>query len=398
MEISIEDLRRVAGRQAKAVILQAIVDRAPVLLPRYGITTPIRARHFFAQIAHECDSFKTTKEYWGPTKAQLGYEGRTDLGNTRKGDGKRFMGRGLIQLTGRANYQTFGDRLGINLEDNPEKAADPGLSFEIACEDWKAKKLNALADRDDIVAITKKINGGKNGLKDRKVWLGKFAKLFPDEEEEPARVAHLVVPEDSDDLPDVLAGGEDPPPLNVQPVTATFNVDVKAIQQALIRIGYHEVGGVDGMWGGMTAAGIAAFKNDRGLKGSPVIDAELKAEISKCFDENGKVVWSRPIAPERANVTAAQVAVDTPAAKQTLWQWVVAKWTAVVAFVGSLFSGVSDRFETISDYVSPVRDFMTDIPGWLWLLGIGGTAALVWLSSRRATEAIVDDKRTGKLS
>lgn len=394
MELTMQDLRRVAGRQAKESILQAIVDRAPVLLPRYGIRTPRRARHFFAQVAHECDGFKTTTEYWGPTAAQKRYEGRDDLGNTQRGDGKRFMGRGLIQLTGRANYRTFGDRLGIDLEGNPAQAASPGLSFEIACEYWKAKKLNALADRDDIVAITKKINGGTNGLKDRKAWLAKFTKLFPDEETEPVSTAHLIVPEDGDDPPDVLAGGDDPQTLNVQPVTGKFSVDVKAVQHALVGRGYHEVGGIDGIWGGMTAAGIAAFKNDRGLKGEPVIDPALKSELSKAVAEG----WTRPIAPERANVTAAKVAEDTPAAKQTLWQWVVAKWTALVAFVGSLFSGVSDRFETISDYVSPVRDFMTDIPGWLWLLGIGGTAALVWLSSRRATEAIVDDKRTGKLS
>lgn len=210
-----------------------------------------------------------------------------------------------------------------------------------------------------------------------------------------AKVARLLAPVEEPLDADVGTGGDgDPPSLNVQPVTASYSVDVENIQRQLIRVGYHEVGGIDGIWGGMTVAGIAAFKNDRGLKGEPVIDAALKAELSKAIAEG----WSRPIAPERANITAAKVAAETPAAKQTWRQWAVAKWTTFTAFLLAAFNGVSSQFKGLSDYVEPVRDLFADVPGWLWLLGIGGAAALVWLSSRRATEAIVDDKRTGKLS
>jgi putative chitinase len=154
-------------------ILEAVAAGSPVL-DAYAITTPSRTCHFLAQIAHESDGFRTTQEY----ASGAAYEGRRDLGNTRAGDGKRYKGRGLIQLTGRANYRAYGARLGLDLEADPARAAEPELSLRIACEYWQAKGLNALADRDDIVTITRKINGGANGLAGRKAWLAKARKLW----------------------------------------------------------------------------------------------------------------------------------------------------------------------------------------------------------------------------
>lgn len=390
--ISVSQLRQVAGRSAKADILQAIADSAPVMLPRYQINTPLRQRHFFAQIAHECDGFKTTQEY----ASGAAYEGRRDLGNTKKGDGKRYKGRGLIQLTGRANYKTFGNRLGIDLEGDPAQAADPALSFQIACEYWKAKNLNALADRDDVVGITRKINGGPNGLADRKAWLRKFADVFSgDDDGADARPVHLIEPEDD-------SQDDDPPPtvtesgqgLNVQPQTAAYSLDVKTIQESLIRVGYHEVGGADGRWGGMTAAGIAAFKNDRGLKGEPVIDAALKTELSNAVAES----WTRPIAPERANLSAKDVAEKEPAVRQSLWQRLSAKVGLWFAGLGVTWSGITSAFQGVREKVEPVQEFFSDIPSYVWFVGIGGAAVLLLLSSGKVTNNLVDAKRTGKLS
>ena len=96
-----------------------------------------------------------------------------DLGNTKPGDGPRYKGRGLIQLTGRANYREYGKAMGVDLEGDPQKAGDPELSLAIACEYWKRRKINPDADRDDIVTVTKKINGGRNGLADRAQYLAK---------------------------------------------------------------------------------------------------------------------------------------------------------------------------------------------------------------------------------
>lgn len=133
-----------------------------------GVNTADRLAHFLAQISHESGGFRWMKEIWGPTPAQTRYEGRRDLGNTHPGDGHRFMGRGLIQLTGRANYARFGPKIGIDLVAHPERASEPGPAVALAVAYWNDRRLNDLADRDDVVGITRKINGGVNGLADRK--------------------------------------------------------------------------------------------------------------------------------------------------------------------------------------------------------------------------------------
>jgi len=139
----------------------------------YGLTTPLRIAHFMAQAAHETGGFKWLREIWGPTPAQLRYEGRADLGNTQPGDGKRFMGRGIFQLTGRANYERAGKAIGQPLASQPELAERPDIAVTTACDYWQSRGLSALADQDDVLAVTKKVNGGTNGLADRKVQLAK---------------------------------------------------------------------------------------------------------------------------------------------------------------------------------------------------------------------------------
>lgn len=158
---------RALGPNGKRAFINELANVAEGILDEYEINTPLRIAHFWAQASHECAGFKTMHEYWGPTAAQKGYEGRRDLGNTQPGDGKRFMGRGIFQLTGRANYRAYGNKIGLDLEADPELAADPTNALRLACEYWKAKKLNKLADENNLKAITKKINGGYNGLADR---------------------------------------------------------------------------------------------------------------------------------------------------------------------------------------------------------------------------------------
>jgi putative chitinase len=131
----------------------------------------LRLAHFMAQVGHESGGFRWMEEIWGPTKAQLGYEGRADLGNTVKGDGRRYAGRGPLQITGRANYRRIGQQIGIDLESHPEIAALPSLGILTACLYWTSRKINAMADRDDVLAVTKAVNGGTNGLEDRKLRL-----------------------------------------------------------------------------------------------------------------------------------------------------------------------------------------------------------------------------------
>lgn len=163
-------LKSIVGR-SKLPVADQIAPHLTTYLPAYGVGTLYRAAHFLAQAAHESDGFRTLYEYWGPTEAQKKYEGAKRLGNTQAGDGYRFRGRGIFQLTGRANYTDMSKIVGVDLVKDPEAAADPELSVRIACIYWERRGLNALADADDVEAITKKINGGYNGLEDRKRYL-----------------------------------------------------------------------------------------------------------------------------------------------------------------------------------------------------------------------------------
>jgi putative chitinase len=155
--------------QNQAAIIAAVGPVLASTFADYQINSALRVAHFLAQCAQESDGFCTTQEY----ASGKAYEGRKDLGNTQPGDGVRYKGRGLIQLTGRFNYAKFGAELKLPLEDDPETAAQPALSLTIACEYWKDHNLNALADQDDIVTITKRINGGLTGIDDRRAYLAK---------------------------------------------------------------------------------------------------------------------------------------------------------------------------------------------------------------------------------
>lgn len=152
--------------------LGATTDRAQELalaayrwFGEYGVMdSPLRLAHFMAQLAHESGSFRYMEEL----ASGKAYEGRVILGNTQPGDGARYKGRGPIQITGRANYARYGKRIGIDLERHPELAANPSIGLHTALEYWKVNGLNTLADADNLTAITKLINGGMNGIDDRK--------------------------------------------------------------------------------------------------------------------------------------------------------------------------------------------------------------------------------------
>ena len=136
-------------------------------MQHYQIVGPKRAAAFIAQIGHESGQLCYVREIWGPTAAQRGYEGREDLGNTVPGDGRKYCGRGLIQITGRTNYAKCGEALGLDLISHPELLELPQHAAMSAAWYWKQKGLNDLADQDQFNIITRRINGGLNGLADR---------------------------------------------------------------------------------------------------------------------------------------------------------------------------------------------------------------------------------------
>lgn len=146
---------------------QAWADPLSAAMALYAIDSPARQAAFVAQVGHESGRLIYVRELWGPTSVQEGYEGRVDLGNTQPGDGFKYRGRGLIQVTGRANYGRCGDALVLPLTDHPELLERPDNASLSAAWFWNSRGLSALADIGDFNTITRRINGGLNGLQDR---------------------------------------------------------------------------------------------------------------------------------------------------------------------------------------------------------------------------------------
>jgi putative chitinase len=168
-------LRGITPRARDADVARFYLPLLPTMVA-YEVNTPLRQSHFLAQVGHESGSFHYTEEL----ASGAAYEGRADLGNTQAGDGPRFKGRGLIQLTGRANYLAYGRDKGRNFTDGDNPAiiaTDASLAVDVAGWFWARNHLNALADQDDVMAITRRINGGLNGLADREDYLAR-AKFF----------------------------------------------------------------------------------------------------------------------------------------------------------------------------------------------------------------------------
>ena len=153
----------------------------PVLntaMNRYQIVGIRRVAAFIAQIGHESGQLKYVKEIWGPTVAQTKYEGRQDLGNTVVGDGSKYRGRGLIQITGRTNYIMCGEALALDLINQPELLEKPQHACMSAAWFWATKGLNTLADAGQFDRITQRINGGQNGAADRQALYARALKVL----------------------------------------------------------------------------------------------------------------------------------------------------------------------------------------------------------------------------
>jgi putative chitinase len=241
-----------ADRQAE--IIDGISSVMLAVLTDYEITNPLRIAHFLAQICHESAGLRTTEEFADGSA----YEGRADLGNVEPGDGRRFKGRGLLQLTGRSNYKIYGDALGINLIENPEQAADPLTSLKIACLYWKKRDINPLCDADNLQAVTRKVNGGLNGLDSRADFLAKAKAALSQQHAAAIDVA-------TDDPRPVLHRGEDG--------------DAVASLQSRLRAHGFDIS-ADGNFGAATELAVKQFQRQQGLVSDGIVGPKTWHRLS----------------------------------------------------------------------------------------------------------------------
>lgn len=161
MTITAEQLAKIFPlAKSRVAIFAPFLNAA---MEEFGIDTPIRQAGFLAQVGHESGQLRYTAEI----ASGAAYENRLDLGNTSPGDGKKYKGRGLIQLTGKFNYTQLMMSLDLDCLDHPELLETPDNACRSAAWWWSVRGLNTLADRGDFKKITKIINGGYNGLDDR---------------------------------------------------------------------------------------------------------------------------------------------------------------------------------------------------------------------------------------
>lgn len=148
----------------------------------FKIDTPLRMAHFLAQIAHESNELRNVKEIGSPSYFEKYDTGKLKkmLGNLKPGDGYKYRGRGLIQITGRANYMAYQNSPHCkgDIITHPELLEKPLGAVKSAMWFWKEHGLNELADKDSVLAVTREINGGTNGLESRKNYLTRAKKAL----------------------------------------------------------------------------------------------------------------------------------------------------------------------------------------------------------------------------
>lgn len=191
MNLTLEQLKEILGSEKTA---SEWLEQLNTVLPKYDITTPKRIAAFLAQTSHESGGYRVLSENLNYSEAQLNkvfkkyftsvsaadyakqpekianyvYSNRMGNGPAESGDGWKFRGGGLIQLTGKDNFVKFAKKLGMTAEELIKFIRTPEGALVAACLFWNDKGCSALADNDDILGMTKKINGGTNGLEDRK--------------------------------------------------------------------------------------------------------------------------------------------------------------------------------------------------------------------------------------
>jgi putative chitinase len=285
---ALDAVTRVAPR-ARDNYLQSIREGG-ALFQQHGLTTPLRVAHFLAQSLHETGGFTILRENMNYSAARLveifgvnrhsaaitaaeaaNLAGHPEaiaervyglgnprmasmLGNTQPGDGFRYRGNGILQTTGRGNHRRTGRACGVDFEGNPDLVTAPEHALKPALQEWTEGNLNAAADRNDIRAITRRINGGFNGLTDREAWFDKVWPLLK-ADGQPADASEAGTADDS----------------------------VTWLQQALNDLGADPKLAVDGRLGPATRRAVKAFQVAAGLTADgiagPVTESAMRLRL-----------------------------------------------------------------------------------------------------------------------
>lgn len=282
---ALDAVRRVAPRAAQNYV-QALQDGA-ALFQRHGITTALRMAHFLAQALHETGGFTVLRENMNYSSAARLFEifgvnrhsaaitreeaqrlaghpadiaervyglgnprKSRELGNLQPGDGFKYRGNGVLQTTGRLNHRRMGQACGVDFEGRPELVTDPEHALKPALQEWSDGGLNALADRNDLRGITRRINGGFNGLEDRQLWFDKLWPLLKDQ----SAPAEAWAAADADD-------------------------DVRQLQIALNDLGADPRLVVDGRYGPATRRAVREFQSVAGLGVDGIAGPLTRAQI-----------------------------------------------------------------------------------------------------------------------
>jgi predicted chitinase len=332
---------KVTQVEAERIAALPTVQRGPVLFDRvYGPGNPTKAREF---------------------------------NNLEPGDGWKYRGGGMMQATGKSNYAALARKTWMPLVEHPGLLHQPDSAFQAAYLEWSQdNRCNAAADRDDVVAVRRIINGGTNGISETRAYLAK------------AKAA----------LANYDSGAPASPPADAAVPHDQRGEAIRSVQLALDGMGYHEVGLIDGKWGGKTAAAIAAFMNDRHLTGAPVIDDDLLHEIGMARTEE----WSRPMAPERVAAPEALVAANAPEIVPVQRGRLAALAATGTSVLGVVTSALGEYFQDALTWVSSLKEHAAGVPGWFWWAAAGGVAMLMWYFSSQGAKGIVDAFRRGERS
>jgi len=259
-----------------------------------------RLQYFLAQLAHESSGLTNHEEnlnysasrlmqVWpsrfptldvakqyerNPEKlANFTYGGR--LGNVDPGDGYKYRGRGYIQLTGRETYREIGRIAGLDLEGNPDLAAQPEHAVRIACAFWTWKNINPSCDVGDFTTVTRKINGGTNGLDDRLHWLSKVKGVVTSTDVAPAPVSTTTASASTS----TAVPNPRPKPQAPEEEESLANPAVLSAQKKLTRLGYYK-GVINGIYNQMLRLALWSFQKDEDLPQTGRLDARTREELN----------------------------------------------------------------------------------------------------------------------